>query len=79
MHVMHLIDSMHGGGAESSILEVAPDLLTRGIETSRRAAGFSWDSAYKIASSRSLWDYAAAAAYYSFANTGSAAYNIALF
>lgn len=34
MHVMHLIDSMHGGGAESSILEVAPDLLTRGIETS---------------------------------------------
>ena len=26
MHVMHVIDSMHGGGAETSLLEVAPAL-----------------------------------------------------
>jgi glycosyltransferase involved in cell wall biosynthesis len=34
MHVMHVIDSMHGGGAETSILEVAPILTKRGIRTS---------------------------------------------
>jgi glycosyltransferase involved in cell wall biosynthesis len=34
MHVMHVIDSMHGGGAEASILEVAPTLTKRGIRTS---------------------------------------------
>lgn len=34
MHVMHIIDSMHGGGAETSILEVAPTLTKRGIRTS---------------------------------------------
>ena len=31
---MHIIDSMHGGGAETSILEVAPTLTQRGIRTS---------------------------------------------
>ena len=34
MHVMHVIDSMHGGGAETSILEIAPTLTKRGIRTS---------------------------------------------
>jgi glycosyltransferase involved in cell wall biosynthesis len=34
MHVMHIIDSMHGGGAESSILEVTPELSKMGIRTS---------------------------------------------
>ena len=34
MHVMHVIDSMHGGGAETSLLEVAPALTKRGIRTS---------------------------------------------
>lgn len=34
MHVMHIIDSMHGGGAESSIVEIAPGLASRGIRTS---------------------------------------------
>lgn len=34
MHVLHVIDSMHGGGAESSILEVTPGLKRRGITTS---------------------------------------------
>ena len=34
MHVMHVIDSMHGGGAETSLLEVAPGLASRGVRTS---------------------------------------------
>lgn len=34
MHVMHIIDSMHGGGAESSILEVTPGLASRNVRTS---------------------------------------------
>jgi glycosyltransferase involved in cell wall biosynthesis len=34
MHVMHVIDSMHGGGAETSLLEVIPALTERGIRTS---------------------------------------------
>lgn len=34
MHVMHIIDSMHGGGAETSIVEVAPGLASRGVRTS---------------------------------------------
>jgi glycosyltransferase involved in cell wall biosynthesis len=34
MHVMHVIDSMHGGGAESSLLEVVPSLANRGVKTS---------------------------------------------
>lgn len=34
MHVMHIIDSMHGGGAETSLLEVAPALKGRGVRTS---------------------------------------------
>jgi len=34
MHVMHVIDSMHGGGAETSLLEVAPALTSRGVRTS---------------------------------------------
>ena len=34
MHVMHVIDSMHGGGAETSLLEVAPALANRGVRTS---------------------------------------------
>ncbi|MGD0605318.1 MAG: glycosyltransferase family 4 protein [Streptosporangiaceae bacterium] len=31
---MHIIDSMHGGGAETSILEIAPALRSRGVQTS---------------------------------------------
>jgi glycosyltransferase involved in cell wall biosynthesis len=34
MHVLHVIDSMHGGGAESSILEIVPGLERRGVATS---------------------------------------------
>src|ERR1700730_7438800 len=34
MHVMHVIDSMHGGGAETSLLEVVPGLTRRGVRTS---------------------------------------------
>ena len=34
MHVMHVIDSLHGGGAETSLLEVVPGLLNRGVQTS---------------------------------------------
>ena len=34
MHVMHIIDTMHGGGAETSLLEVVPGLATRGVNTS---------------------------------------------
>jgi glycosyltransferase involved in cell wall biosynthesis len=34
MHVMHVIDSLHGGGAETSLLEVVPGLLARGVQTS---------------------------------------------
>jgi len=34
MHVMHVIDSMHGGGAETSLVEVIPGLASRGIRTS---------------------------------------------
>jgi glycosyltransferase involved in cell wall biosynthesis len=34
MHVMHVIDTMHGGGAEISLLEMAPDLIRRGIRMS---------------------------------------------
>lgn len=34
MHVLHVIDSMHGGGAETSLLETAPALLSRGVRTS---------------------------------------------
>jgi glycosyltransferase involved in cell wall biosynthesis len=34
MHVMHIIDSMHGGGAETSILEIVPGLASRGVKTS---------------------------------------------
>jgi glycosyltransferase involved in cell wall biosynthesis len=34
MHVMHVIDSMHGGGAETSLLEMAPALASRGVRTS---------------------------------------------
>jgi glycosyltransferase involved in cell wall biosynthesis len=34
MHVMHVIDSLHGGGAETSLLEVVPGLASRGIRTS---------------------------------------------
>jgi glycosyltransferase involved in cell wall biosynthesis len=34
MHVMHVIDGLYGGGAETSILEVAPALVSRGVETS---------------------------------------------
>lgn len=34
MHVLHVIDSMYGGGAESSIVEVVPGLERRGIRTS---------------------------------------------
>lgn len=34
MHVMHVIDSMHGGGAETSLLEVVPALTSRGVRTS---------------------------------------------
>lgn len=34
MRVMHVIDSMHGGGAETSLLEVIPALARRGVQTS---------------------------------------------
>jgi glycosyltransferase involved in cell wall biosynthesis len=34
MHVMHVIDSLHGGGAETSLLEVVPGLASRGVRTS---------------------------------------------
>jgi len=34
MHVMHIIDSMHGGGAEISLLEMAPALMSRGVRIS---------------------------------------------
>jgi glycosyltransferase involved in cell wall biosynthesis len=34
MHVLHVIDSLHGGGAESSVLEIAPGLQRRGVVTS---------------------------------------------
>ena len=34
MHVLHVIDSLHGGGAETSLLEVIPGLRTRGVRTS---------------------------------------------
>jgi glycosyltransferase involved in cell wall biosynthesis len=34
MHVMHVIDSMHGGGAETSLLDVVPALARRGVRTS---------------------------------------------
>jgi glycosyltransferase involved in cell wall biosynthesis len=34
MHVMHVIDSLHGGGAETSLLEVVPGLASRGVKTS---------------------------------------------
>jgi glycosyltransferase involved in cell wall biosynthesis len=34
MHIMHVIDSLHGGGAETSLLEVVPGLASRGIRTS---------------------------------------------
>jgi glycosyltransferase involved in cell wall biosynthesis len=33
-HVMHVIDSLHGGGAENSLLEIIPELMTRGVRTS---------------------------------------------
>jgi len=31
---MHVIDTLHGGGAETSLLEVVPGLLSRGVRTS---------------------------------------------
>lgn len=31
---MHVIDSLHGGGAETSLLEVVPGLASRGVKTS---------------------------------------------
>jgi glycosyltransferase involved in cell wall biosynthesis len=34
MHVMYVIDSLHGGGAETSLLEVIPGLANRGVRTS---------------------------------------------
>jgi len=34
MHVMHVIDSLHGGGAETSLLEIVPGLAARGVTTS---------------------------------------------
>lgn len=34
IRVMHVIDSLHGGGAETSIVETIPMLASRGIETS---------------------------------------------
>src|ERR1019366_406259 len=34
MRVMHVIDSLHGGGAETSLLEVVPGLASRGVRTS---------------------------------------------
>ena len=34
MRIMHVIDGLYGGGAETSLLEVAPALASRGVETS---------------------------------------------
>jgi glycosyltransferase involved in cell wall biosynthesis len=34
VHVLHVIDSLHGGGAETSLLEVIPELAGRGMRTS---------------------------------------------
>ena len=34
MHVLQVIDTLHGGGAETSLLEVVPGLLTRDVKTS---------------------------------------------
>jgi glycosyltransferase involved in cell wall biosynthesis len=34
MHVMHVIDSLHGGGAEASLLELVPGLAKRDVKTS---------------------------------------------
>jgi glycosyltransferase involved in cell wall biosynthesis len=34
MRIMHVIDSLHGGGAETSLLEVVPALASRGVRTS---------------------------------------------
>jgi glycosyltransferase involved in cell wall biosynthesis len=34
MHVMQAIDSLHGGGAETSLLEMIPALADRGVQTS---------------------------------------------
>jgi glycosyltransferase involved in cell wall biosynthesis len=34
MHVIHAIDSLYGGGAESSLLEIVPALAARGVRTS---------------------------------------------
>jgi glycosyltransferase involved in cell wall biosynthesis len=34
MRIMHIIDSLHGGGAETSLLEVVPGLNDRGVRTS---------------------------------------------
>lgn len=34
IHVMHVIDSMHGGGAETSLLEIIPGLAARGVTIS---------------------------------------------
>jgi glycosyltransferase involved in cell wall biosynthesis len=34
MHVMHVIDSLHGGGAETSLLELIPGLASRGVDSS---------------------------------------------
>jgi glycosyltransferase involved in cell wall biosynthesis len=33
MHVMHIIDSLHGGGAETSLVEMLPGLKSRGVRT----------------------------------------------
>ena len=34
MHVLHIIDSLHGGGAETSLVEVVPGLRSRGVRIS---------------------------------------------
>jgi glycosyltransferase involved in cell wall biosynthesis len=34
IYVMHVIDSLHGGGAETSLLEMIPGLANRGVKTS---------------------------------------------
>lgn len=34
IHVMHVIDTLHGGGAETSLLDVAPGLMKRGVRVS---------------------------------------------
>jgi len=34
MHVMHVFDSLHGGGAETSLLEIIPGLESRGVKIS---------------------------------------------